>query len=277
MNIHSAEASSLLFVLDALVFFGLFAGLLYLGRARFLLDAKLYWLAVAFAFARGLRHLFWAFALPEAMAERPSVWVTLANASLYVSLIVSVPFVIFLGFGIRRALRERDSTSSQLAKAWALVSKYRQEVAEAVAVPAAEDKFVKILLIEDNTDDVALAQMGMDVFVKNKLDVVNDGVQALQFLRQAGAYEGADRPDLILLDLHLPRKDGHQVLKEIKADPNLSDIPVVILSGNTEELTDQERADARYVMRKPVDFDQMARIVRDIPGMGIGIVRESFN
>lgn len=127
--------------------------------------------------------------------------------------------------------------------------------------------YSNVLLVEDNPSDVYLTQEafrghGSD----SRIHVVEDGIQALAFLRREPPYEAAPRPDLVLLDLNLPRKDGHKVLEEMKADAGLRKIPVIILTTSTAE-ADVERCYERYAncyIAKPVDFDQFERVIREI-------------
>jgi chemotaxis family two-component system response regulator Rcp1 len=126
---------------------------------------------------------------------------------------------------------------------------------------------IQILLVEDSAADVLITTEALKTAkVGNKLHVVADGVEAMAFLRREGRYATAPRPDLILLDLNMPRKDGRQVLAEIKADENLRSIPVVILtSSKTEE--DIVRAyglHANCYITKPVDFHSFVEVVRSI-------------
>ena len=135
---------------------------------------------------------------------------------------------------------------------------------------------VDILLVEDNPGDVDLTLEALDeAKVRNSVSVVEDGVEALQFLKREGKYEDAPRPDLILLDLNLPRKDGREVLEEIKADPQLRRIPVVVLTtseAETDVLDSYEKHAAAYIV-KPVSFDQFADIVRSIEGFWLTVVK----
>ncbi len=126
---------------------------------------------------------------------------------------------------------------------------------------------IEILMVEDNPGDVRLtreALKGSKVWVQ--LSVVEDGVAALDFLYQRGAHTAAPRPDLILLDLNLPKKDGREVLAAIKSDPALKTIPVVILTTSQaeEDVLRAYKLSANCYVTKPVDFDQFARIVRTI-------------
>ena len=128
-------------------------------------------------------------------------------------------------------------------------------------------KTAEILLIDDSPSDTRLAQEALaEAEVANVLHVVEDGVAALEFLRRGSSYESAPRPDLILLDLNLPRKDGREVLAEIKRDPELLRIPVVVLTTSQAEsdvLTSYD-LHANCFITKPVDFDQFAAVVKSI-------------
>ena len=134
---------------------------------------------------------------------------------------------------------------------------------------------IEILLVEDNPGDVRLTQEALkDSKVSNKLYVVEDGVEALDFLYRRAAYVDFPRPDLILLDLNLPRKNGREVLEEIKQDPFLKMIPVVILTTSQAE-EDVVRAyslHANCYITKPVDFSQFTKIVRTIEDFWLTIV-----
>lgn len=134
---------------------------------------------------------------------------------------------------------------------------------------------IEILMVEDNPGDVRLTQEALkDAKVSNTLRVVEDGVAALDYLHRRGAYVDAPRPDLILLDLNLPKKNGREVLAEIKQDVNLKSIPVVILTTSQAE-EDVVRAyslHANCYITKPVDFTQFAKIVRTIEDFWLSIV-----
>ena len=126
---------------------------------------------------------------------------------------------------------------------------------------------VEILLVEDNPGDVRLTREAWkEGKLRNNLHVAEDGVEALAFLRQQGRHGGAVRPDLILLDLNLPRKDGREVLAEIKQDPNLKHIPVVILTTSKAEQDILKTYDlhANCYITKPLDMDQFIRVVKSI-------------
>ena len=135
---------------------------------------------------------------------------------------------------------------------------------------------LRIMLVEDDPGDVLITTEALaDSNVPYELTVVEDGEQALDYLNQRGAHEGVTRPDLILLDLNLPRVDGREVLAEVKAHPDLASIPVIILSTSDAEddvlATYQLHANA-YVT-KPVDFDQFHQVVRSIDDFFLSIVR----
>jgi CheY-like chemotaxis protein len=128
-------------------------------------------------------------------------------------------------------------------------------------------KPIEILLVEDNPADVRITTEAMkDSKIKNNLNIVNDGVEALNFLRKTGKYADAPKPDLILLDLNLPKKDGRDVLKEIKGDPNLKRIPVVILtiSKAEEDILKTYNLHANCYITKPVNLEQFIKVVKSI-------------
>lgn len=128
-------------------------------------------------------------------------------------------------------------------------------------------KPVKILLVEDNPADVRLTQeVFKDANVYNDLYVARDGVEAISFLRKKGKYKAKPRPDLILLDLNLPKKDGREVLREIKTDNELKSIPVVILtiSQAEKDIIDTYNHYANCYINKPVDLDQFVEVVKSI-------------
>src|SRR6266545_3612787 len=134
---------------------------------------------------------------------------------------------------------------------------------------------VEILIVEDNPGDVRLTMEALrDAKVHNRLTVASDGVEAMAVLRHAGKYAEAPRPDLILLDLNLPRKDGREVLAEIKADEDLKRIPVVILtsSGADEDVLRSYDLQAACYITKPVDLDQFITVVQSIESFWLTIV-----
>lgn len=134
---------------------------------------------------------------------------------------------------------------------------------------------IEMLLVEDNPGDARLAKEALkDSKLLNNIHHVSDGEQAIDFLRRAGAYAGAPRPDLILLDLNLPRKDGREVLAEIKADPNLKTIPVVVLTTSEAEqdILQSYRLHANCYITKPVGFASFVEVVHAIESFWFGVV-----
>jgi CheY-like chemotaxis protein len=134
---------------------------------------------------------------------------------------------------------------------------------------------IRILLVEDSPSDTALTIEALkEAKVSNELTVVEDGVQALQFLRRQGPYAQAPRPDLILLDLNLPRKDGREVLAEVKSDANLQTIPIVVMTTSRAEqdVLRAYRLQANCYVTKPVDFDQFLNVVRGIESFWLCVV-----
>jgi CheY-like chemotaxis protein len=138
-----------------------------------------------------------------------------------------------------------------------------------------EGRPVEILLVEDSPSDTELTLEALrDFKVRNHVSVVEDGVQAMQFLRRQGPYAQAPRPDLIMLDLNLPRKDGREVLADIKADAQLKTIPIVVMTTSPAE-QDVLRAyelNANCYINKPVDFDQFLEVVRSIEAFWLYVV-----
>ena len=135
---------------------------------------------------------------------------------------------------------------------------------------------IEILLVEDNPGDVRLTIEGLNEGkVRNNLHVVRDGVEALAFLRRQGAFNNVPRPDLILLDLNLPRMDGREVLAEVKADPALKTIPVVVLTTSRAEqdVLQSYELQANCYITKPVDLEQFITVVRSIEDFWLSIVR----
>jgi CheY-like chemotaxis protein len=134
---------------------------------------------------------------------------------------------------------------------------------------------IEVLLVEDNPADVRLTEEAFkEGRVINHLNVVSDGVAAMQFLRREGQFEHAPRPDLILLDLNLPKKNGREVLQEIKSDPALRRIPVMILSTSKadQDLHKAYNLHANCYITKPVDLEQFLNVVRSIENFWFNIV-----
>ena len=141
-----------------------------------------------------------------------------------------------------------------------------------------EHEPIEILLVEDDLGDVVMTREALaDGKIINRLHVVGDGVAAMEFLQRTGAFVDAPRPDLILLDLVLPRRDGRTVLALVKDDPELCDIPVVILTTSrleTDVLRSNELRAAAYLV-KPVAVDHFVGVIRQIEDLGFAIVRTS--
>jgi chemotaxis family two-component system response regulator Rcp1 len=138
-----------------------------------------------------------------------------------------------------------------------------------------ESKPVEILLVEDSPSDAALTIEALEAGkVANKLTLVEDGVEAMEFLRRSGKYAKASRPDLIMLDLNLPRKDGREVLAEIKNDPDLKVIPIIVLttSHSDKDILQSYQLNANCYITKPVDFTQFIDVVKSIEKFWLTVV-----
>ena len=134
---------------------------------------------------------------------------------------------------------------------------------------------VEILLVEDSPADVLITREAFrDARLLNEMHVVEDGVQAMEFLHRAGVYASAPRPDLILLDLNLPRKNGREVLTEVKADPDLKSIPIVILSTSNadEDILNAYDLHANCYVVKPVGFENFYKAVQSIQSFWFHVV-----
>lgn len=143
-------------------------------------------------------------------------------------------------------------------------------------IPASLVAPINILLVEDNPGDVRLTREALrDTKVINRLTAVSDGVEALDFLRRRGRYQDAARPDLILLDLNLPRRDGREVLAEIKEDQDLKHIPVVVITSSSAEqdVLKSYNLHANCYVTKPVDLDKFVEVVKSIEDFWLGIVK----
>jgi two-component system, chemotaxis family, response regulator Rcp1 len=135
---------------------------------------------------------------------------------------------------------------------------------------------IEVLLVEDNPGDVRLTKEALkEGKVRNNLNVAVDGVEAIAYLRHEGKYAGSVRPDLILLDLNLPRMDGREVLEVIKADPMFRNIPVVVLTSSQAEQDIVRAYDlhANCYITKPVDLDQFITVVKSIEDFWFTIVK----
>jgi two-component system, chemotaxis family, response regulator Rcp1 len=134
---------------------------------------------------------------------------------------------------------------------------------------------VRILVAEDNPGDIRLIQEVLrESKIANEVDVVRDGVEVMEYLRKTGPHSGANHPMLVLLDLSMPRKDGREVLAEMKADPQLRRIPVIVMTASTAEEDILRAYDnhANCYVRKPVDFAQLRAVIRKIENFWFTIV-----
>ena len=138
-----------------------------------------------------------------------------------------------------------------------------------------EGRPIEILLVEDSPSDTELTVEALKDFkVLNHVSIVEDGVQAMQFLRRQDPYAGVPRPDLIMLDLNLPRKDGREVLADIKGDDHLKTIPIVVLTTSRAEqdILRAYQLNANCYINKPVDFNQFLEVVRCIESFWLYVV-----
>jgi chemotaxis family two-component system response regulator Rcp1 len=144
-----------------------------------------------------------------------------------------------------------------------------------MTVPRGECRPIEILMVEDNPGDVRLTVEALkEGKVRNNFHTVEDGVEAMAFLRRQGRYAEAPRPDLILLDLNLPKMNGREVLAEIKEDPELRRIPVVILtvSKAEQDIVKSYNLHANCYITKPVDLDQFLEVVKSIENFWLTVV-----
>jgi CheY-like chemotaxis protein len=135
---------------------------------------------------------------------------------------------------------------------------------------------IEVLLVEDDPGDVLMTQEAFEEHkVRNRLTVVSDGAEALAYLRRQGRHAEAVRPDLILLDLNLPKRDGRQVLEEIKKDEDLGRIPVVVLTTSSadEDIVRSYQLHANAYVTKPVDFDRFISVIRQIDEFFVSVVK----
>ena len=145
-----------------------------------------------------------------------------------------------------------------------------------VDIEPSDARPIDVLLVEDDEGDVLMTREALDEGkILNRLHVAGDGVEALAFLRREGPHADAPRPDLVLLDLNLPRVDGRQVLEEIKADDALRRIPVVVLTTSEadEDVLRSYDLHANAYVSKPVDFDRFVTVIRQIDDFFISVVR----
>ncbi len=137
-------------------------------------------------------------------------------------------------------------------------------------------KPVEILLVEDNEGDVGLIEEVLEeAKIRNNLHIAEDGEEAILFLHGEGEFSGSPRPDIILLDLNLPKKDGREVLREIKEDDNLKNIPVVVLttSGAEKDILRSYALHSNAYVTKPLDFDQFIMVVKSIADFWLEVVK----
>ena len=135
---------------------------------------------------------------------------------------------------------------------------------------------IEILMIEDSVDDIEITMEALkDAKVRNNLAVVRDGIEAMAYLRGQDEYKDATRPDVIFLDLNMPRMDGRQVLEQIKSDPGLQKIPVVVLTTSEadEDILKAYELHANCYITKPVDMAQFIKVVRSIEDFWFTVVR----
>jgi CheY-like chemotaxis protein len=137
-------------------------------------------------------------------------------------------------------------------------------------------KQIEILLVEDNEGDIGLVEeVFQEAKIRNNLYVAEDGEEAMLFLHKEGKFSDVPRPDIILLDLNLPRKDGREVLKEIKEDDSLKRIPVVVLTTSKaeEDILKSYNLHANSYITKPVDFNQFIKVIKSIEDFWLDVVK----
>ena len=134
---------------------------------------------------------------------------------------------------------------------------------------------IDVLLVEDDPGDVLMTREAFDTYLRNRLDVVDDGAAALAYLRNEPPYADVPRPDLILLDLDLPRRNGREVLQDIKADPELRHIPVIVLTTSQadEDVLRSHQLHADAYVTKPLDFDGFIGAIKEIDHFFVSVVR----
>lgn len=138
------------------------------------------------------------------------------------------------------------------------------------------NKPIELLMVEDNEGDVTLTLEALErAKVKNRIHIATDGVEAMAFLRRQGEHANAPRPDLILLDLNLPRMDGREVLEALKADPELKTIPVVVLTTSQaeEDIIRSYKLNANCYITKPVDLQQFLQVIKSIGEFWLQVVK----
>ncbi len=138
-----------------------------------------------------------------------------------------------------------------------------------------QPRTITVLLVEDDPGDVLMTREAFEEYLHNRLDVVTDGAEALAYLRKEGPYADAPRPDLILLDLNLPKRDGREVLEEVKHDPELRHIPVIVLTTSQadEDVLRSYQLHANAYVTKPVDFDGFIEAIKQIDHFFVSVVQ----
>ena len=140
---------------------------------------------------------------------------------------------------------------------------------------ASDARVINVLLVEDDPGDVLMTREAFEEYLNNRLDVVSDGSEALAYLRREHPYEDSPRPDLILLDLNLPKRDGREVLAEVKADETLQHIPVIVLTTSRadEDVLRSYQLHANAYVTKPVDFDGFIEAIKQIDHFFVSVVQ----
>ena len=138
-----------------------------------------------------------------------------------------------------------------------------------------QPRIINVLLVEDDPGDVLMTREAFDEYLHNRLDVGTDGAAGLAYLRREEPYTDAPRPDLVLLDLNLPRRDGREVLQEVKADEDLRHIPVIVLTPSQaeEDVLRSYQLHANAYVTKPVDFDGFIEAIKQIDHFFVSVVK----
>jgi CheY-like chemotaxis protein len=138
-----------------------------------------------------------------------------------------------------------------------------------------EPRTINVLLVEDDPGDVLMTREAFEEYLHNRLDVVGDGAEALAYLRREAPHTDVPRPDLVLLDLNLPRRDGREVLEEVKNDPDLRHIPVIVLTTSQaeEDVLRSYQLHANAYVTKPVDFDGFIEAIKQIDHFFVSVVQ----
>jgi CheY-like chemotaxis protein len=142
-------------------------------------------------------------------------------------------------------------------------------------VTDSQPRIINVLLVEDDPGDVLMTREAFEEYLHNRLDVVTDGAAALAYLRREEPYTDAPCPDLVLLDLNLPRRDGREVLQEVKADEDLRHIPVIVLTTSQaeEDVLRSYQLHANAYVTKPVDFDGFIEAIKQIDHFFVSVVK----